>query len=138
VPPTLVGSETVLVVEDEPELSRIAGRMLSSAGYRVLYAANGAEALALCSEPSNRIDLMFTDVVMPQMGGRELAARAAIERPDLKVLYMSGYTRDTAQQGDLDAGMRLLEKPFSTAELLRKVREALATGGQGDETLESG
>ncbi|MFO0606202.1 MAG: PAS domain S-box protein [Polyangiales bacterium] len=119
------GSEAVLIVEDEDTVRRLAERVLRKAGYDVLAAANGGEALLL-SEKHGPVDLLLTDVVMPHMSGRELADRLARASPGLGVLYMSGYTDDAiVHHGVLEPGARLLAKPFSAAELTRKVREAL-------------
>jgi two-component system cell cycle sensor histidine kinase/response regulator CckA len=120
------GDETVLVVEDEEAVRGLAARILRMAGYRVLSAASGADALALCAEHEGRIDLLLTDVVMPQMSGRELWERLSKLRPGLAVLYMSGYTDNAiVHHGVLDPGTYFVNKPFSAAELTQKVREAL-------------
>jgi signal transduction histidine kinase/ActR/RegA family two-component response regulator len=120
------GNETILIVEDEDGVRRVAERMLHPRGYRVLAAANGTEALRQCDEHSGQIDLLLTDVVMPEMSGRELAARLAKLSPGLKVLFMSGYADDTIVRQDmLNPGSRFLGKPFSREDLLRKVRQVL-------------
>jgi CheY-like chemotaxis protein len=122
----LTGTETVLVVEDEDAVRKLAERMLKKAGYRVLDAANGGEALLLCEKRGGEIDLLLTDVVMPQMSGRELAERLAELCPKLRTLYMSGYTDNAIlHHGVLDPGTRFISKPFSAADLTRKVREVL-------------
>jgi len=120
------GSETILVVEDEPELRELVTGMLRPMGYRILEAGNGQEALALLArEPV--INLLFTDVVMPGgMHGRALAQEAKKQRPDMRVLYTSGYTQDTmVHQGKLDEGVELLNKPYRRRDLAMKVREIL-------------
>jgi PAS domain S-box-containing protein len=119
------GGETVLVVEDEEPVRRMAARTLSSRGYRVLEAADGVQALA--REPEwGPIHLLVTDVVMPGMGGRELAAALLARRPGLRLLYISGYTDDeVTRRGLLDAGAPFLEKPFEPEGLARRVREVL-------------
>jgi len=120
------GSETILVVEDEPELRELVTGMLRPMGYRILEAGNGQEALAvLAREPV--INLLFTDVVMPGgMHGRALAQEAKKQRPDMRVLYTSGYTQDTmVHQGKLDEGVELLNKPYRRRDLAMKVREIL-------------
>jgi two-component system, cell cycle sensor histidine kinase and response regulator CckA len=119
------GGETVLVVEDEEPVRRMAVRTLSSRGYRVLEAGDAEQALAL--EPGwGPIQLLVTDVVMPGMGGRELAAALLGRRPGLKLLYISGYTDDeVTRRGLLDAGAPFLEKPFEAEGLARRVREVL-------------
>jgi len=101
-------------------------RILSAAGYRVIAATGGDEALAECDRCGAGIDLVVTDVVMPGMSGRELADRLAEVVPALKVLYMSGYTEDAiVHHGVLDQSVRFIGKPFSVTELLRKVRTVL-------------
>lgn len=120
------GVETLLLVEDEEGVRHLAARVLSSAGYHVLSAANGEEALSLVAGHQGVVHLLLTDVIMPVMGGRELATRLLSSRPDLKVLYMSGYTNDAiVDQGVLDQGTQFIGKPFSVMELTRKVREVL-------------
>ncbi|WP_162236342.1 GAF domain-containing hybrid sensor histidine kinase/response regulator [Sphingomonas sp. Leaf23] len=117
--------ETVLVVEDESRVRSFSVEVLRDLGYAVLHASNGPEALALL-EQGVRVTLLFTDVVMPGMTGRELADRALAMRPGLRVLYTTGYTRNAVvHNGVLDPGTRLLPKPFGVDELARKVREAL-------------
>jgi signal transduction histidine kinase len=120
--------ETVLVVEDEPAVRNATRRILQGAGYRVLEAADGQQALAEWSDGA--VDLLLTDVVMPGgLSGRELADRLQGQRPGLRVLFMSGYTADTiATRGVLDPGIAVIHKPFTSAELLAKVREVLSTG----------
>jgi two-component system, cell cycle sensor histidine kinase and response regulator CckA len=123
---TLRGSETVLVVEDEEAVRKLIHQTLRKYGYEVLEAANGAEALRLCETHSTPIPLMITDVVMPQMSGRELAARLHERYPEMRVLYMSGYTDDAVvRHGLLDASVFFLQKPFAPGVLVRNVRETL-------------
>jgi PAS domain S-box-containing protein len=124
---TLRGTETVLVVEDQPEVRRLTLAMLESQGYRLLEAANGTEALSLCERHPEPIHLLITDVVMPGMTGKELATRLLALRPSLKTLYTSGYTANAiAHEGVLDPGVAYLPKPFSRAQLAAKVREVLS------------
>jgi CheY-like chemotaxis protein len=124
-----LGTETILVVEDEEALRKVAGRALDAAGYTVLTAADGDEALLASAQHAGDIHLLLTDVVMPRMGGRVLAERLRKMRPTLKVLCMSGYTDDAiVHHGVLDAGTHFLAKPFTAADLTRKVREALDRG----------
>jgi two-component system cell cycle sensor histidine kinase/response regulator CckA len=118
--------ETLLVVEDEAALRDVAGRILSGAGYRVLAADGGTQALELAALHDGAIDLLVSDVVMPGMLGKELAERLTGVRPDTRVLYMSGYAQPVlASQGTLDPGVALLEKPFTAADLLSAVRRRL-------------
>jgi CheY-like chemotaxis protein len=123
------GSETVLVAEDEPAVRGIAVRVLKVLGYTVLEAANGTEAVQVALTHGKKIDLLLTDVIMPETNGKVLAERLAILWPGLKVLYISGYTDETiAHQGVLDEGTVLLPKPFGPEALARKVREVLDEG----------
>jgi CheY-like chemotaxis protein len=118
--------ETLLVVEDEAALRDVAGRILSGAGYHVLTADGGSQALELAAVHDGSIDLLVSDVVMPGMLGKELAERLVDARPDTRVLYMSGYAQPVlASQGTLDPGVALLEKPFTAAALLTAVRRRL-------------
>ncbi|MBZ0272744.1 PAS domain-containing protein [bacterium] len=123
------GTETVLVVEDEEGVRRLVERILSNAGYQVLSASNGGEALLLCEKHGTPIDLLLTDVVMPRMSGRELETRLASIRPGLKALYMSGYTDGAiAHHESLEPGTHFIGKPFTAAALTRKLREVLDDG----------
>jgi PAS domain S-box-containing protein len=120
------GSETVLLVEDEVRVRSLARRMLESEGYKVLEVPGGMEALLMASQHKGPIHLLLTDVVMPLMSGRELAERLAKQRPEMKILYMSGYTDDTVvRHGVLESGVAFLQKPFAPEVLARKVREVL-------------
>jgi two-component system cell cycle sensor histidine kinase/response regulator CckA len=120
------GTETILIVEDVGELRLFAKRLLESAGYTVLTAASGEEALQLLEGQEQQVHLVVTDVVMPGMSGRTLAKRSDGTRPGMKVLYMSGYTDDVVvRHGILDKSMPFLGKPFTIAELTQKVREVL-------------
>jgi CheY-like chemotaxis protein len=121
------GSETVLLVEDEASLRELTRELLSCNGYTVLTAATGVEAAAISQRHAGPIHLLLTDVVMPGIDGRELARRLEPMHPEMRVLYMSGYTDDAiAHHGVLDPGTMLLSKPFTEAALTRKVREALS------------
>ncbi|MBI5419354.1 MAG: response regulator [Deltaproteobacteria bacterium] len=122
----LGGSETILLVEDEDSVRSLVREVLARNGYTVLAARNGEDALRACDGNAGAIHLMLCDVVMPGMSGVELARRIVPLRPEIKVLYMSGYT-DTAivRQGVLDPGTAFLEKPFAPDALARKVREVL-------------
>ncbi len=120
------GSETILLVEDDEAVRSLAGDVLQRHGYTVLEARHGAEALVISERHAGPIALMLTDVVMPGKRGHEVAGQLAAGRPDMKVLYMSGYTDNgIVHQGVLDAGMAFLAKPFTPSALARKVREVL-------------
>jgi len=119
-------AETILLVEDEPEVRSLVQRLLKMQGYTVVAAANPDEALAIIRDFRGHIDLMVTDVVMPGMSGRQLAERLAKILPDLKVLFVSGYTDDAiVHHGILDPGTAFLQKPFTPQTLARKVREVI-------------
>jgi two-component system cell cycle sensor histidine kinase/response regulator CckA len=123
------GSETILLVEDQKELRELVRQMLEMNGYTVVAASEGLEALEICKQHTGAIHLMLSDVVMPQMGGRELAQRLASLRPTMKVLYMSGYTSNAiVHHGILDPGTAFLQKPFTPDGLACKVREVLDEG----------
>ncbi len=125
----LRGIETVLLVEDEDAVRDLGRDILQARGYTVLEARHGAEALRISEQHPGPIHLVLTDVVMPEMTGRELADRLAALRPETKVLYMSGYTDNAVvHHGVLDPGTVFLQKPFTGAVLARKVREILDTG----------
>ncbi|QEG30215.1 Blue-light-activated protein [Gemmata obscuriglobus] len=124
-PPTR-GSETVLLAEDEDGVRRLAKMVLQRAGYTVLEAHHGGEALRICEQHEGPIHLLATDVVMPNMGGRQAAERLRAMRPEMKVLFLSGYTDDTVvRHGVLEAEVAFLQKPFSPDALAQKVREVL-------------
>jgi two-component system cell cycle sensor histidine kinase/response regulator CckA len=122
----LRGSETLLVVEDDEELRKLAVRFLQKQGYKVLEASQGDEALSIYGRHDEPIHLLLTDVVMPGMSGRELSERLTSLRPEIKILYMSGYTNGAiVHQGVLEQGVNLLLKPFTPEALARKVHEVL-------------
>jgi CheY-like chemotaxis protein len=130
----LKGSETILLVEDEELVRELMVEVLEGRGYELLAAANGAEALAICEQHEGRIDLMVTDVVMPGMSGVELAAQARQVKPDMEVLYLSGYTNSAlVAHGALGAEGHFLEKPFEPDDLARKMREILDAPQQPQE-----
>ncbi|HET7498904.1 MAG TPA: ATP-binding protein [Candidatus Eisenbacteria bacterium] len=123
------GRESVLLVEDDAALLTLGREVLSELGYRVQAATSGRDALRLIEEQHPEIDILVTDVVMPEMGGRELAERIAVERPDLPILFVSGYTRDAVLREELSGaagpGIAFLEKPYTALVLARRVREML-------------
>ncbi|HMB82670.1 MAG TPA: ATP-binding protein [Terriglobales bacterium] len=120
------GQETILLVEDETNLRRLARQYLETQGYKILEAEDGAAALQIVAGHQGAIDLLLTDVIMPGMNGRELAAHVSKLLPDVRVLYMSGYTENAVgQDGTLDAGINLLQKPFSLPALKDRVLEVL-------------
>ena len=120
------GQETILLVEDEANLRRLVHQYLENQGYRILDAEDGAAALQITAGHRGTIDLLLTDVVMPGMNGRELAAQITAQRPEVRVLYISGYTENAiGHDGLLDAGINLLQKPFSLPTLKDRVRELL-------------
>ena len=120
------GTETILLVEDEDMVRTLACRILRSCGYDVLEACNGGEGLLMCEQHRGPIHLVLTDVVMPRMSGRELAQRLRLLRPDLKVIFMSGYTDDVVlRHGILSLDAEFIQKPFSSRDLVAKVRAVL-------------
>ncbi len=125
-PPTACGHETILLVEDEPMILNITTKMLELQGYRVQSAATPGEAIRLARKHAGEIHLLMTDVVMPEMNGKELAKNLLSLYPNLKRLFMSGYTADViAHHGVLDEGVHFIQKPFSAQRLAAKVREVL-------------
>ena len=125
------GSETILVVEDAETIRKMVCAMLKQSGYRTLEAGDGSEALDLFQTAPQAIHLILTDVVMPGMGGVELSRRVARIRPDLRLIFMSGFS-DNPVVTDVERSAALfLAKPFTTAALLDKVREALGGSNSG-------
>jgi CheY-like chemotaxis protein len=120
------GNETVLIVEDEEEVRKLAVKILQRQGYMVLVASHGNEALSVCKKHKGSIHLLVTDIVMPRMSGRELASRMAKIHPGIKVLYMSGYTENAiAHHSVLNKDMHYIQKPFTLEGMARAVREVL-------------
>ena len=125
-PERLTGSETILIVEDDDKVRNLACEILEPQGYTILEAQNGIEALRVSESHSGQIHLMIADVVMPKMGGRELEEHLRPLRPEMKVIYMSGYTDNAIlHHGVLSPGIEFLQKPFTPANLRKKVREVL-------------
>jgi CheY-like chemotaxis protein len=128
---TVRGSETVLLVEDDKLVRRLVHEVLENCGYRLLEAANGVEALSTCEQSEEPIHLLVTEIVMPGMSGRETANRLAALRPEIKVLFMFGYTDEAiVHDGMLAADTTFIQKPFAPDALARKVREALDSQNQ--------
>ncbi len=124
--PASSGNETVLLVEDEETILRVAREALTALGYRVITASDGVRALELVKRTLEPIDLVITDVVMPQMGGRELVTRLLALQPGLRILFSSGYSENAiSADGVLDEGINFLQKPYTPTTLARRVREAL-------------
>jgi CheY-like chemotaxis protein len=128
--------ETVLVVEDEDALREVTRRIFSRNGYQVITAADGPQALAIAESHPGEIHLLVTDVIMPHMLGKEVAERMRLIKPEIEVLFMSGYARPVlASQGRLDPGVVLVEKPFSEADLLAVAGQVLNGHFQGFTTI---
>jgi signal transduction histidine kinase len=123
--PPVRGTETILLAEDDEVLRTLTARILTSQGYRVLEASDGVEALRVADRHRGTLDLLTTDIVMPSMGGHDLANELSARRPGLKVLFVSGYTDDAVGRGELQPGDAFLQKPIDPKVLARKVRQML-------------
>ena len=124
--PTGSGKETILFVEDEDSLRTVIGDFLTGSGYHMLTATNGHDALAIAAAHDGPIDLLLTDVTMPQMPGTELARKIRATRPQIKVIFISGYSETTLEPFDMNApGTALLQKPFTIRVLFAKLQELL-------------
>jgi two-component system, cell cycle sensor histidine kinase and response regulator CckA len=124
--PEVSTRETLLVVDDEVMVRRLAARMLVTLGYRVLEAGSGQEAVRMLRRGAHRINGVLTDIAMPGIGGRELGETIARCWPQIQVLYMTGYpTLDLMQEGALVPGVPVIQKPFTSEQLGRKMREVL-------------
>lgn len=120
------GQETILVVEDDATIRKLIHDVLHRQGYTLLRAQNGQEALGLSSRHTGPLHLLLTDVILPGMSGKELAAQLSQSHPDLKVIFMSGYTDDIiSSSGELSQNVNFLQKPFSFMDMTRKVRDVL-------------
>jgi PAS domain S-box-containing protein len=124
-PESAGGAETILLVEDEDAVRRLCLRVLSASGYNMLEARNGEEAIDLMARIPTKLDLLVTDLVMPRMGGRQLAAKLREASPNLRILFLSGYTEDVPPKSELDHSVGFLQKPFAPPALAKKVRELL-------------
>jgi signal transduction histidine kinase/CheY-like chemotaxis protein len=133
------GTETILLVEDDPQLNQLTSSVLTHCGYKVLTAENPQAGLALCRTHPHEIHLLVTDVIMPKMNGRQLAEEVMKVRPSMRLLFVSGYTSNAiVHYGVLDAGLWFLPKPFSLAALVAKVREVLDAPGDGQNQAAKG
>jgi CheY-like chemotaxis protein len=120
------GNETLLLVEDEAAVRSSARRLLERHGYQVVEARHGRDALRILEDGERTIDLVITDLVMPEMGGREMVERVRARHPAMKVLFMSGYSeRAVTSDGTMPAGTGFVEKPFTVEQLIRRTREIL-------------
>jgi len=126
-PKVVGGTETILLVEDEPPVRTLARVILQRNGYHVLEATSGADALSVWGQHAAKIDLVLTDIIMPQgVSGRELAQKLRAERPGLKVVFVSGYSPDTMELGaELNEQTLFMQKPYLPEQLLRSVRQVL-------------
>jgi CheY-like chemotaxis protein len=120
------GHETILVVEDEEAILNLATKMLTSLGYNVLSAIKPSQAIKLANDHAGHIDLLLTDVIMPEMNGRDLASRLLSIYPEIKLIFMSGYTANIIKyEGKLENYMHFIQKPFSIRQISEKLREVL-------------
>ena len=125
-PAAELGSETVMLVEDDESVRNLVRTMLETKGYNVLSAAGAAEAERICAAETGGVDLLLTDVVMPEVNGRVLAERLAALSPSMRILFMSGYSDEAVyRHGEISPNASFIEKPFTDRTLARKVREVL-------------
>src|SRR5207248_859857 len=130
------GSETILVLEDEGSVRSLIRQILANEGYSVLHTGDAGEAIRLCNRHAGKIDLFITDVVLPSMSGPQVAQRLSVLRPDMKILYISGYPGGNVRD-HADGGAGFLEKPFTPEILVSRVRDALDSA-PGEEELYDG
>jgi two-component system, cell cycle sensor histidine kinase and response regulator CckA len=131
-PASLHGEETILIVEDEDGVRELMWKILTDQGYTVLEARHGRDALTVAAEYEHPIQLLVSDVVMPEMGAGELADQLLATRPGMKVLFVSGYTNDEViRRGVSRKGTAFMQKPFQAEELTRRIREVLDAIGPG-------
>jgi two-component system cell cycle sensor histidine kinase/response regulator CckA len=125
--PVVAGAgDVVLLVDDEDQIRKLVRTILEANGCVVIDACNGLEGLALCRRHAGRIDLLLSDIVMPELGGRELAEVALKLRPGLRILFMSGYSEEVVEGNGTSSGDGILHKPFTPSALVQKVRETMA------------
>jgi len=127
-PLTVRRSATILLVEDEETVRQMTNDMLEQSGYTTLVAATPEEALAICASKDQRIDLLLTDVIMPGMNGRELSRHITLSRPEIRVMFMSGYAADILPEEGADATLHFIKKPFSLQVLLQGIEHSLGEG----------
>ena len=131
--PALTAARTILIVDDEPALQAVTAQVIANAGYHVISARAGAEAIAAAQSTRHPIDLLLTDVVMPGMAGQELAAQLKAARPEIRIIFMSGFARPFLPDHGRSISGRLLQKPFTEAELLTAIAHTLAAPPDGDD-----
>jgi len=134
-PPHAGGNESILLVEDEPSILRLTARQLRQLGYDVVSTDSAREALTIARDPERKLDLLLTDVIMPDLGGQDLSRRVREGRPEIRCLFMSGYAPDViADRGVLEPGVRYIQKPFGIRTLSNLVRATLDEAPAGSES----